>query len=612
MRLNSISVRNVPPVRLFAAGELADVVVIAGPNGVGKTRLLQQLVKRLRSGGIDGDFQAIIQATCEEERSSWGGKESLDLSSTEDMPAFMQTLQAVRMRSKWRSSLVNIESDRTITQLRPLAPSWEYVDPTEENVPWEQTMGFMRDRYEEAVHSMFRMIQAQDHGISSRARQLRRDGHPTMNLDFEDPMEPFKTIFSLLLAPKELADPVPSRGHLEYVAEGDARDLSTLSSGEKEVVNIAFDFLLRNPQDCIVFFDEPELHLHPELSYRLIQTLRSIGQRNQFVLSTHSPDVITASLDHSVIFLSPPSNDEEEPSNQAIPVAEDDETHQALRLLGQSIGIVALGRRIVLIEGNNSSLDKQTYGAIVRKRWPGLVLVPSGGKHVAQSFETIYRSVLSRSIWGVEFFMLCDGDTSPASSPAQTTAAEEGRLKVLPRYHLENYFLDEYVWSEAFRQVQPDNSPLRNPEYVRERLRDHARLQVSHATALLVASRLRAEAGNVDAMPSGCHDKSLDELQGLIQAQVTNELTRIQGQLDSSAVRQLTSDYHDRLLQSLKNDTDEWKSLIPGKPLLASFFPTTGLRPPQAKALYLNVGLASDRAPFADVIQIFQSIAEAP
>lgn len=36
--------------------------------------------------------------------------------------------------------------------------------------------------------------------------------------------------------------------------------------------------------------------------------------------------------------------------------------NRALRLLGQSIGIVALGKRIVLIEGADSSLDKQTYG----------------------------------------------------------------------------------------------------------------------------------------------------------------------------------------------------------------------------------------------------------
>lgn len=42
-------------------------------------------------------------------------------------------------------------------------------------------------------------------------------------------------------------------------------------------MNVVFDFLLRNPSDCIVLFDEPELHLHPELSYKLLQTLRTAG-----------------------------------------------------------------------------------------------------------------------------------------------------------------------------------------------------------------------------------------------------------------------------------------------------------------------------------------------
>jgi predicted ATP-dependent endonuclease of OLD family len=66
-------------------------------------------------------------------------------------------------------------------------------------------------------------------------------------------------------------------------------------------VNIVFDFLLRNPSDCIVFFDEPELHLHPELSYKLLQTLSSIGKNNQFVFCTHSPEIITASIENSVV-----------------------------------------------------------------------------------------------------------------------------------------------------------------------------------------------------------------------------------------------------------------------------------------------------------------------
>ena len=180
-----------------------------------------------------------------------------------------------------------------------------------------------------------------------------------MELNFKDPLAPFKEAFSQLLAPKILLDATAKEQDLFFESEGSRHSINALSSGEREVVNIVFDFLLRNPSDCIVFFDEPELHLHPELSYKLIQTLRSVGERNQFVFCTHSPDIITASLDNTVVFISPVKSSE---NNQAIIVKDDDETNEALKLLGQSIGIISLGRKIVLVEGAKSSLDKQTYG----------------------------------------------------------------------------------------------------------------------------------------------------------------------------------------------------------------------------------------------------------
>ena len=210
-----------------------------------------------------------------------------------------------------------------------------------------------------------------------------------MLLNFADPLKAFKEAFFQLLAPKELLDADPKEQVLKYRYMDKVFNLDTLSSGEREVVNIVFDFLLRNPSDCIVFFDEPELHLHPELSYKLLQTLKNVGPRNQFVFCTHSPDIITASLDHSVVFVAPPK---EPPQNQAVVVREEDETNQALNLLGQSIGIVALGKRLVLIEGTQTSLDKQTYGSILRNRHPNLVLVRRrSGEFSSSCFATEMR-----------------------------------------------------------------------------------------------------------------------------------------------------------------------------------------------------------------------------
>ncbi len=607
MRLQSISI-SAPPVLRFEIDDLADVVVLAGPNGVGKTRLLQRVVAFMRGGHVDPEARGTIVATCREEREAWN-KAELDLTIPEDVNLLIATLQTSRRRQNWPSTLINIESDRTIQNLQPLQFSWDMPDPGEEAISWDTTFGYMRDRYQDTIHSMFRMIEAQKQAIANRAIQLRREGREQMNLSFDDPMGPFKEIFSMLLAPKELVDPSARVQRLEYSIEGQVLEFSTLSSGEREVVNIAFDLLLRKPRDCIIIFDEPELHLHPELSYKLIHTLRAIGPNNQFILSTHSPDIITGSLDQSVVFVSPPRlSATGHPENQAVPVSETDTTNQALRLLGQSIGIVALGKRIVLIEGEQSSLDKQTYGSILSSRYPGLVLVPSGGKHVIESFDTIYESVLNKTIWGVEFFMLCDRDSRPAPSPEEGAATNAGRLRILPRYHIENFFLDEIVWADAFSALESD-SWLTDAAQIREALRQIALGFISYATALASSYEIRQHVGSVDLMPKNCHNLTLQETQDAVIACASAEQLRVDSALDQGTVRQIVQRNYEAIEKAVSDDNDEWKSLVPGKPLLGTFAGKANLQLGRAKTIYIRAAAESPQQPFQDIFDIFQTFA---
>ncbi|MGB9075123.1 MAG: ATP-binding protein [Terriglobales bacterium] len=414
MRLASITARNVLPVKYFSVDNLSDVIVIAGPNGVGKTRLVNALVSCFQAPVNNSQIRLRIEATCDTERTEWG-KSQLDTGDAADAQNLVRTLQKARRRSNWESSVVNFESDRSIQQITPFAFNWDFQDPYLESVNWNLSFGGLRGRFQDTLHSIFRKVRSRREEIAKRAEHLfSKSEHKTpIQLDpkeFPDPLDPFKHAFRQLLAPKELLDADPKQQQLQYSLDGQVFPVSSLSSGEREVVNIVFDFLLRSPSNCIVIFDEPELHLHPELSYKLLQTLKSVGN-NQLVLCTHSPDIITASLDNSVVFVAPPKGDGD---NQAVVVREEDETHQALKLLGQSIGIVALGKKIVLVEGTNSSLDKQVYGSILKDRFPNLVLVPGGGKGLLTSFGHLHRQVLDRTIWGVEFYMLCDRDAVPA------------------------------------------------------------------------------------------------------------------------------------------------------------------------------------------------------
>lgn len=609
MRIAEIQGRNILPVRLFEVSRLADVIVLAGPNGVGKTRLLQALIQVFRSPTGNPNIRLRVEATAPTERAAWG-KDMLDTSDPHDAQLLQTTLQANRRRANWKSSVIQFESDRTIQQIQPFSFTWDLGDPWEESFGWDGTFAGLRSRFQDTIHSIYRKVQGRRDRIGRAVEEALRLGPVTVNPnEYPDPLKPFKEAFSQLLAPKGLLDPDLRHQQLFYVVGGQQFPLNTLSSGEREVVNIVFDFLLRNPEDCVVFFDEPELHLHPELSYKLLQTLRTAGTNNQFVFCTHSSEIITASLDQSVIFVAPPKDP---PVNQAVVVREDDETNQALRLLGHSVGIVALGKRLVLIEGTSSSLDKQLYGALLKNRYPGLVLVPSGGKGVITSFAALNRNVLDRTLWGVEFLMLCDRDAVPLSRPTEELEQEsDGRLRILKRYHIENYFLDSSVLARVFEQMETDGSWLRNPDSVEARLRDTARGLISYAVALTVSAEFRDRVGNLNIMPDAVHNRTVDEVVHLVLTRLSHETLRIKSGVSEGAVeiriRELFRDFE----ASLQPQCDRWRTIFPGKPIIAKFAAQTRLELPRLKTMYIRVAENVPESPFTEILEIFDGFAAA-
>jgi energy-coupling factor transporter ATP-binding protein EcfA2 len=80
-----------------------------------------------------------------------------------------------------------------------------------------------------------------------------------------------------------------------------------LSSGEKEVVNIMFNLLVRTPHypNTIYFFDELDTHLHTELQYKLIQEIVEhwIPDDSQIWTASHSLGFIqyAKSSEHAAI-----------------------------------------------------------------------------------------------------------------------------------------------------------------------------------------------------------------------------------------------------------------------------------------------------------------------
>ena len=605
MRITAIKARNIKPIHNFDASELTDVVVLAGPNGVGKSRLIASVLQHLRDLS-DSGVSLCVEATNSREEKLFK-KKSIDTAIPADRPLLRRLLQQNQRRRKFESSVLNFDSSRSIEKIKAYAFTWDASDPWDEQIGWETTWSTLKNRFQDTLHAIFRKVHSLENQIARKARELQQQGASTMDLDFEDPLAPFKEAFSQLLSPKILLDADIKNQRLTYQSEGETFGLESLSSGEKEVLNITFDFLLRSPSHCVVFFDEPELHLHPELSYRLLNTLRSIGTRNQFILCTHSPDIISATLDQSVVFIAPNKPDL---NNQAIVVREDDQTNQALRLLGHSIGIVALGKKIVLIEGNQASLDKQLYGSLIKAKYPTLVLVPSGGKQSIVSFHSVVDNVLDKAIWGVNFFMLCDRDSAPwTSAISEVEAQSNGKLRSLSKYHLENYFLDECTLTRVFEHLEPEESWLRSATLIRQVLRELAEGLVSYAVALLVSREFRLDVGNVDIMPKTAHGKSKDEIVQMLIDAAASERNRVLHTLEETRVAASAERHFQELTAYLAADDQKWKDLIPGKPLLAKFASKAKIDLPRLKTAYIHAAEKIELNPFTEIHSIFESFA---
>jgi predicted ATPase len=602
MRIKKINASSVIPVEKFQVENLSDLVVIAGPNGVGKSRLINGLLAQFQNFPSPS-ISFVIEATNEDEVSQWG-KRLLETTNAQDRQKFTQALQKNQTRRRFKGGILYYESNRVVQNLQPLKYSWEMRDPWEENVPWNSTFSGLANRFQDTIHALYKKLQAQKSGIAAQAIKLKKQGHQSMNLDFGDPLEPFKDAFSKLLGPKQLEELDPNNQTLHYTLNGVRLSTDTLSSGEKEVLNIAFDFILRMPSDCIVFFDEPELHLHPEMTFKLISTLRSVGERNQFILCSHSPDLISSSLNDTVICLIPPNNGQ----NQAVVIDPTNETSAVLGRLGQSIGVIALGKKIVLVEGDENSLDKKVYSQIARAKFQNLVILPAKGKEQVASFGSSVVNVLDRTLWGIDFYLLCDRDAVPFASEAEAKLQQQARVKLLTRYHLENYFLEPEVIAAAFRNMEPEGSWQRDPVRIDERLKAIASEMIPYAVSLIVSRKLRLMVGNVDLMIGGCTGMNIEDLTNGIVARVTSEKQRVEASLDAEQVRTLTTQTYAELSGSLVSG--EWKKLIPGKQIISKFSSACGINQGRFINMYLAESAQNDYAAFSDIIMILRGFSD--
>ena len=111
---------------------------------------------------------------------------------------------------------------------------------------------------------------------------------------YKERFQKIQDTYAKLFAPRRLIGIRP-RGEfwdLQF-QDGDNQEywFDGLSSGEKQCLLFIVQFATYRIHHSIVLIDEVGLHLHPTLQIELLKWLPQMGEDNQFIITTHSPYV---------------------------------------------------------------------------------------------------------------------------------------------------------------------------------------------------------------------------------------------------------------------------------------------------------------------------------
>lgn len=78
--------------------------------------------------------------------------------------------------------------------------------------------------------------------------------------------------------------------------------LFNLSAGEKQLLIILLTALLERRQEYILIMDEPEISMHIDMQYTLIDNLLKLNPNAQIIVSTHSPAIFGSGWGDKVVY----------------------------------------------------------------------------------------------------------------------------------------------------------------------------------------------------------------------------------------------------------------------------------------------------------------------
>ena len=431
-RFTDLTVQDIP--------ETARLIMLAGPNGCGKSSFLDALQTwhswtSNKHPLWDSDYHGRVGSP---PRDGWS-RNDVELKFHDPVPHERKKL--LYSRSAYRN-----DPEFQIKNFR------RQVGPLDESRVLR-----MIDNDAAVANNYQRLVSQAVEGIFDPL-----DGSMTLDQFEEQIIGDIRTVLSKMFPELELnslGNPLED-GTFRFT-KGTSRGFSfkNLSGGEKAVFDLILDLVIakRAYDNTIFCIDEPEAHMNPKLQAELLSVLYQIVPENcQLMLATHSIGMmrrareIEAENPGSVVFL---DFDLEFDTPQIIqPITKPNRTfwHRAYEVAVGDLAALVAPSRVVICEGypktrnpvQNHSHDARCYERIFESEFPETRFVSMGNAHEIMGDKRGLAEALRLLIGGLEVVRLIDRDDRHDNTVADLNT--QG-VRVLSKRNLESYLFDDEV-----------------------------------------------------------------------------------------------------------------------------------------------------------------------
>ena len=225
------------------------VNILSGVNGVGKSTILNKVVKGLSQGGeFASHMLKGVHLKVYPEDAKWI---RYDIIRSFDRP------------------LMNMETVTNMNLNLATELDWQLFQLQRKYLDYQVNIG----------NRIISVLQGGDPDAPERAKQI------------SSPKKRFQDIMDKLFSDtgKKI---VRTENEIRFSQIGETLVPYQLSSGEKQILAIMLTVLVEDNQNYVLFMDEPEVSLHVDWQQQLIDLVLELNPNVQIILTTHSPAVI--------------------------------------------------------------------------------------------------------------------------------------------------------------------------------------------------------------------------------------------------------------------------------------------------------------------------------